>query len=108
MYIDLSAYHFVSVHKYTNTDVTCIIKNEDTERLMLFCISHDNIIDYYADLGVDMSRITPSIIHSDDIEDIASDLFITLKESDEPINGLYVTEMPPRRRIFNSHEIDLL
>ena len=107
---NLEQFQFVEVKEYKDDEIVCIIEHEDSKELLEFIVDHGNIEDYYEALGVDLTKFKLERIQ-DDYEDICSNLFIDLKESEnsESINGLHVRAIQPKtKRIFSSHEIDSL
>jgi len=104
---NLESFAFVGIKKYKKNEIVCLIENEDNRQLLEFIVDHDNILDYYEYLGVDTEGIKLYSI-SDDYEDICSNLFIDLKESEnsESINGLHVRSIPKGKKPFWEFVID--
>ena len=103
----LEQFHFVEVKEYRKNEIVCLIENEDSKQLLHFIVDHDNILDYYEDLGVNTEGMKLASI-CDDYEDICSNLFIDLKESEnsESINGLHVRSIPKEKKPFWEFVID--
>jgi hypothetical protein len=104
---NLEQFHFVEVKEYKNDEIVCLIEHEDSKELLEFIVDHGNIEDYYEALGVDLTKFKLQRIQ-DDYEDICSNLFIDLKESEnsESINGLHVRAVKKVKRPFWEFVID--
>ena len=104
---NLEQFHFVEVKEYKDDEIVCIIEHEDSKELLEFIVDHGNIEDYYEALGVDLTKFKLERIQ-DDYEDICSNLFIDLKESEnsESINGLHVRAVKKVKRPFWEFVID--
>ena len=103
----LEQFHFVEVKEYRKNEIVCLIENEDSKQLLHFIVDHDNILDYYEDLGVNTEGMKLASI-CDDYEDICSNLFIDLKtsENSESINGLHVRAAKKVKKPFWEFVID--
>lgn len=106
---NLETFNFVSVDTYTETVVLCTIENEDNGALLQFSVNHDNIADYLIDCGIreEDVKINRNDFEADKYDDICSNLFIDLKESEnsESISGLHVRQFKTNKGVFSEHEI---
>lgn len=106
---NLESFHFVSVDTYTETVVLCTIENEDNGSLLQFSVDHDNIAEYLIDCGIreEDVKINHDDFEAGEYDDICSNLFIDLKESEnsESISGLHVQQFKTKHGVFSEHEI---
>ncbi len=101
---NLEQFHFVEVKEQKKDEIVCLIEHEDSKELLEFVVDHEKIEEYYGDCGFYDYIVDPA----GDYEDVCSNLFIDLKESEnsESINGLHVRAVKKVKRPFWEFVID--